>query len=167
VSGEVRFDLEAIFRSHYVRVARAVTRVVRNPARAEELAVEAFLKWSRSPEAQGARAEAWLIRTAVRLGLDELRRLERRGRYERLLGIGSTSPTPEEICAGSEERERVRVTLSALDPRHAELLLLHADGLSYDEIAAALNLNPASVGTLLARARQTFRKEYLKRYGEQ
>ena len=167
MSGEVRFDLEAIFRSHYVRVARAVTRVVRNPARAEELAVEAFLKWSRSPEAQGARAEAWLIRTAVRLGLDELRRLERRGRYERLLGIGSTSPTPEEICAGSEERERVRVTLSALDPRHAELLLLHADGLSYDEIAAALNLNPASVGTLLARARQTFRKEYLKRYGEQ
>jgi RNA polymerase sigma-70 factor, ECF subfamily len=33
-------------------------------------------------------------------------------------------------------------------------------------LAAALKLNPASVGTLLSRAQQAFRKEYIQRYGE-
>ena len=36
----------------------------------------------------------------------------------------------------------------------------------YDELASTLDLNPSSVGTLLARAQQAFRKEYIKRYGE-
>ena len=47
----------------------------------------------------------------------------------------------------------------------AELLLLRSDGLSYEEVASALELNPGSVGTLLGRAQRAFRKEYLKRYG--
>jgi RNA polymerase sigma-70 factor (ECF subfamily) len=46
-------------------------------------------------------------------------------------------------------------------------LLLRSNGLSYEEVANALELNPASVGTLLSRAQQAFRKEYIKRYGEQ
>jgi len=57
--------------------------------------------------------------------------------------------------------------LAALDSRQAELLLLRSSGLSYEEVAAALDLNPASVGTLLSRAQQSFRKEFIKRYGEQ
>ena len=57
--------------------------------------------------------------------------------------------------------------LAALPRRQAELLLLRSDDGSYDELAAALSLNPASVGTLLARAKQAFRKEYVKRYGDQ
>ena len=34
-------------------------------------------------------------------------------------------------------------------------------------MAAALEINPASVGTLIARAQRAFRKEYVNRYGEQ
>ena len=48
----------------------------------------------------------------------------------------------------------------------AELLILRSDGVLYDELAAVLSLNPASVGTLLSRARAAFRKEYVRRYGE-
>jgi RNA polymerase sigma-70 factor (ECF subfamily) len=66
-----------------------------------------------------------------------------------------------------EEQEQVRTVLAALDSRQAELLLLRSSGLSYEEVAAALDLNPASVGTLLSRAQQSFRKEFIKRYGEQ
>ena len=55
--------------------------------------------------------------------------------------------------------------LAVIQPRQAELLLLRSDGLSYAEIAAALEMNPASVGTMLARAQAAFRKEYEKRYG--
>jgi RNA polymerase sigma-70 factor (ECF subfamily) len=47
------------------------------------------------------------------------------------------------------------------------MLLLRSEGLSYAELAAALSLSSASVGTLLTRAGQAFKKEYIKRHGEQ
>ena len=56
--------------------------------------------------------------------------------------------------------------LASLKTRDAELLLLRNDGHTYDEIAEILDLNAASVGTLLSRAQQAFRKEYIKRYGD-
>jgi RNA polymerase sigma-70 factor, ECF subfamily len=75
-------------------------------------------------------------------------------------------PTPEEIHTTVQEQERVRLVLSVIARRHAEILLLRSQDLSYSEVALALNLNPASVGTLLSRAQQAFRKEYIQRYGE-
>jgi RNA polymerase sigma-70 factor, ECF subfamily len=59
------------------------------------------------------------------------------------------------------------LVLAAVAPRQGELLALRSQGLSYDELASVLNLNPASVGTLLSRAQKAFRKEYIKRYGEE
>lgn len=166
-AGEVPFDFEAIFRAQYERIARVIRRVVHDPARAEELTVEVFLKLWRSPEAQGEKAEAWLYRSAVRKSLDELRRRTRRTRYESFFGFVRAVPTPEDIRAAAEEQERVRLVLAVIQSRHAELLLLRSQDLSYDELASALDLNPASIGTLLSRAQQAFRKEYIKRYGEQ
>ena len=163
---ERRLDLETIFRAQYERIARVLARVVRDPARAEELAVEVFLKWSRSPQAHRDQAEGWLYRTAIRTGLNELRRQARQTRYESLLRFVRASPTPEEVRAAKEERDKVHAVLHAIRRREAELLLLRSHGLSYDELASALNLNPSSIGTLLSRAQQAFRKEYIKRYGE-
>jgi RNA polymerase sigma-70 factor (ECF subfamily) len=158
---------ETFFRSHYERIARAVARVVGDPARAEDLAVEAFWKLWRTPQAQGERAGGWVYRTALRLGLNELRRDARRNHYERQSPHGGHSLTPEEARAAAEEREQVRTVLAALDPRQAELLILRSNGLSYEEVASAADVNPASVGTLISRAQQAFRKEYVKRYGQQ
>jgi RNA polymerase sigma-70 factor (ECF subfamily) len=165
-TGESRFDFEAFFHAHYARVARAVARVTGDPARAEDLAAEALWKLWRTPRAHGGAAAGWLYRTAIRLGLNELRGRARRGWYESLsITVGAVS-TPEEVHAAAEERDYVRAALAALDPRDAELLLLRAGGLAYHEVAAALEINPASVGTLLARAQRAFRKEYVSRYGE-
>ena len=44
--------------------------------------------------------------------------------------------------------------------RESRLLLLRAEGYSYRDIAAALELHEASVGTLIARARRAFRTLY-------
>jgi RNA polymerase sigma-70 factor (ECF subfamily) len=163
-AAEMRVDLEAIFHAQYQRIARVIASVIRDPARAEEIAVEVFLKWSRNPGAQGEHAEGWLYRVAVRLAHNELRRRTRRSRYESLVDFVRGTPTPEDLLAAVEEQQRVDVVLSALQPRHAELLLLRSNGLTYDELASALEMNAASVGTLLARAQQAFRKEYIKRY---
>lgn len=167
-TSEVAETFESTFHAHYERIARVIGRITHDPARAEELAVEVFLKWSRSPAAHGSRAEGWLYRTAVRMGLDDLRRRARRERYEGMLQfLLRSAPDPEQIHAAGEERTRVRAALASIGVRDAEMLVLRSEDLSYAEIAAALGLNPASVGTLLSRAQQMFRKEYVKRYGEQ
>jgi RNA polymerase sigma-70 factor (ECF subfamily) len=158
------FDIETVFRAQYQRIARLIAGVIRDPARAEELAVEVFLKWSRTPSAHGENAEGWLYRVAVRIGRNELRRRTRRSRYESLFDFVRGTPTPEEHVSAQQEQQRVDTVLSVIEPRHAELLLLRSNGLTYDELAAALGLNPGSVGTFLSRAQQAFRKEYIKRY---
>jgi RNA polymerase sigma-70 factor, ECF subfamily len=167
---EAHLDIEELFRAHYVRVARMIARVVRDPGRSEELAVEVFLKLWRNGKARGENVEGWLYRVALRTGLDELRRRTRRARYESLLGflgVKRMATTPEQIRCATEERERVRFVLGLIEPRQAEFLLLRSHGFSYEEVASILKLNPASVGTLVRRAQQTFRKEYVKRYGQE
>jgi RNA polymerase sigma-70 factor (ECF subfamily) len=160
-------DFESVFRAHYGRIARVIARVIRDPARAEELAVEVLWKFWRIPRAQGDQAGGWLYRTAVRTALNELRSRLRSHRHERLSDVTPGAPDPEQVRAAAEEQEHVRIVLGTLEPRQAELLLLRGSGLSYAELAAALELNPASVGTLISRAQQAFRKEFVQRYGEQ
>ena len=164
---EAVFDFETFFHAHYERVARVIARVVKDPARAEELAVEVFWKLWRQPGAHGDHAGPWLYRTAVRMALDELRRFARRNRYEGMFGRGSDPPTPEQMHSAAEEQSQVRLVLSRLETRQAELLILRGEGLSYGELATALDLNPASVGTFVSRAQQAFRKEYVRQYGAQ
>lgn len=167
MAGEAPSRFETLFCAQYERIARVIARVVRDQARAEELAVEVFLKLWRNPQAQGEKAGGWLYRAAVRRGLDELRHRTRRSRYEGLFGIARRVPTPEDVRTTSEAQERVRLVLAAIETRQAELLLLRSHGLSYEELAVALELNVVSIGTLLNRAQQAFRKEYIKRYGEE
>jgi RNA polymerase sigma-70 factor (ECF subfamily) len=160
------WDFDACFHAHYPRIARAIARIVGDNGRAEEIAVEAFWKLWRTPRAHGENAGGWLYRTAVRLGLNDLRGSQRRDKYERQADTPTAALTPEEVRAAEEERRQVRCVLAALDPRDAELLLLRSHGLSYDELAAAIDVKPTSVGTLISRAQQAFRKEYLRLYGE-
>lgn len=162
---ETPLDFEAVFHLHYDRIARAIARITGDPGCAEELAIDAFRKLWQTPLAQGEHAGGWLYRTAINLGLYELRRRARHARFQRMLRLGGPS-TPEEIRAAGEEQEQVRRVLATMKPRDGELLLLRSDDFSYEELAALLSLNPASVGTLIARARLAFRKEYVKLYGE-
>jgi RNA polymerase sigma-70 factor (ECF subfamily) len=159
--------LDEIFRAHYECVARVIGRIIHDQARAEEIAVEVFLKWWRNPQAQGEHAEGWLYRAAVRKALDELRSQARRARFERLAGfLQQSPPTPEESLTASVEQQRVRTVLGALKPRDAEVLLLRSGDLTYQEIAVSLGIKPSYVGSLISRAEEAFRKEYVRRYGK-
>ncbi|MGC2111122.1 MAG: sigma factor, partial [Candidatus Korobacteraceae bacterium] len=129
--GDTSLDLEAVFCAQYERIARVLARIVRDPARAEELAVDVFLKLWRKRPPQDEKIVGWLYRTAVRMGLDELRRQTRRTRYEGMFPFIRGVPTPEELHAANQEQERVRFVLSVIAPRHAELLILRNQDLTY------------------------------------
>lgn len=157
------FDIERWFRSDYERVSRLISRVVRDDGRAQELAAEVFWRLSNTPAAQGENTAGWVYRTATRLALDDLRKQLRREKYEHLFTIARSPRTPEELYLKHEDERQVRVVLGTLQKRDSELLLLRSSDFSYEEIAHTLGLNPASIGTLLRRAEQAFRKEYVRR----
>jgi RNA polymerase sigma-70 factor, ECF subfamily len=165
---ERQWDLETVFRARYEHVAKVIAGIIRDPGRAEELAVEVFLKWQRTEESRRENAEGWLYRVALRVALNELRRQELRTRYENVLGWinrGRSEATPHDILAALEDRKKIQAALAGMKASQAELLLLRCNDFSYQEIASMLNLNPASVGTLLSRAMEAFRTEFNKRFG--
>ena len=158
-------EFEALFMEHWARVYRLLRRLVGDPAEAEDLALETFLRLYRRPQrVDGFNAGGWLYRVATNLGLHSIRGWKRRERYELTAGRyaleESEEQSPAEILARQEERQRVRLALTRMDERRSQLLILRHSGLSYKEIAEALGLAPASIGPLLVRAEREFEKQY-------
>ncbi len=108
--------------------------------------------------------ELWLVTVALNL----FRNVKTtRSRRKRLLTmaraeavLADPTPTPAQIMEAEESREQARAAIDQLPERDQRLLLLQAEGYSYRDIAAALALNEASIGTLLARAKLAFRQAY-------
>ena len=159
-------DIDSLFRSYYARLARLLYRVTGDTARAEEIASEAFWRLHRKPPPDEANYEGWLYRTGVRLALDHLKKERRRASYEALAPESGAIANPQQALEQKESRDRIRQVLSHLKPEQVALILLRSEGFSYAELAAALHFNLTSAGTLLARAEEAFRKEYVKRYGQ-
>ena len=65
------FDFDAVFADEYGRVVRVIARVIRDPGRAEELAVDTFWRLWNTSSAHGPAASGWLRRTAAHLAIDE------------------------------------------------------------------------------------------------
>lgn len=78
--------------------------------------------------------------------------------------IAGDDPTPPEELERRETERAVQAAIGALDEeRRAVVLLRDVQGLSYEEIATVTGLNPGTVRSRLARARQDL-KEKLKGY---
>jgi RNA polymerase sigma-70 factor, ECF subfamily len=158
-------NLEAAFHEYYPRIVQVLDRMLGNRFEAEEVAVETFLKFdSRQASAPGSRnLGGWLYRTATRLAIDFMRAAERRRRYEDMAAREPRSPdTPLDQVLRAEREHAARTALARLSPFQAQLLLLRSQGLSYKELADAMQIKAASVGTLLARAQSAFEKQLRK-----
>ena len=69
------------------------------------------------------------------------------------------SASPEELAIASDEGRAVRTALARM-PRHAAtVLVLRHSGLSYAEIAEAMDVRVGQIGTMLRRAEARLRKE--------
>jgi RNA polymerase sigma-70 factor (ECF subfamily) len=163
-------DFDALFLDHWERLCRLLFHILGDWDEAQDLALETFERLYRRPPQDSANLSAWLYRVATNLGFNALRARKRRLQYETEAGAtaealareGEAGMDPSAAAEQRLERQRVRRVLSAMKPRSAELLILRHSGLSYAEVAAALEIAPASVGTLLARATAEFEKLYLQ-----
>jgi RNA polymerase sigma-70 factor, ECF subfamily len=165
-------SVEALFREHYGRITGMLTRLTGDRAHSEEIASDVFHKLSQRPALLESREDltAWIYRVATNAGFDALRTNSRRRKREEAAGLegihAAAAPSVLDAMLAEERRVRVRAVLGALKPREAQLLLLRAGGLAYRELAATLGIEPASVGTLLARAEAEFERRFRARYGE-
>ena len=138
----------------------AVSRVG-NHHDAEEIAQTVFFKvWRALPEFRGEAAfSTWLYRTAVNTSTDFLRQ---KGRREAALSLDDPDlpqtahpgQGPAEAALENERRHALSRGIDALpDQARTILLLREYQGLSYEEIADALDLPLGTVRSRLARAR--------------
>jgi RNA polymerase sigma-70 factor (ECF subfamily) len=156
---DVRADLELVFRTDYARVVGVAARVLGSRDDAEDVAQEVFLDFSRSSVPTGA-ASGWLSVAAVHTALNVLRSGRRRAsREDAARGGDGVAPDVADTVVVREERSRVRAALAQLPHRQAAALVLRHSGMSYAEVAAALDLSPGSVGTTVRRAESALRKE--------
>jgi RNA polymerase sigma-70 factor (ECF subfamily) len=165
-------SFDELFLSTYPRLVSLLRRMLGDSGRAEELANEAFLKLHSTilPPIARANIPGWLYRTAMNLGIDDLRA---RTRHVKVAGQvfheASSGNQPEDglqLLLRAETQQRVRLALSKLKPEWSQILLLRASGYSYKEIASHLDIPATSVGTLLIRAEAGFEKCYLELFGE-
>lgn len=156
-----------VFYTHYLTTVRKLQGLIGDPHAAEDLAQEAFLRLYRHPPDDMTYVGAWLHRTAIRLGYDYLNQAKRReiaddaARAEFDVGVSGLAPASEEEAIHRLDRELVKMALSNLRDRDRQLLLLRHSGYSYREIADVLSVNAATVGTMVARATERFKREYL------
>ena len=154
---------ERLFRTEYARVVGIALRVLADQAEAEDVAQDVFLAFYRAHSPLAPYAAAWLHAASAHTALNALRSRSRRSRRETAQAVTPDTPAagddPAEAVAASETRDEVRAVLARLPERSAALLALRYAGLSYAEIAEALDVRASSVGTLLRRAEDAFRRE--------
>ena len=156
---EVRRDLEDVFRTNYAGVVSTAARVLGSRDQAEDVAQEVFLSFGRS-SVPAAEAGGWLTVAATHTALNLLRSGRRRDAREEFADDGPTVvPDVADLVVTREERTAVRAALARLPHKQAAALVLRHSGLSYAEVAAALDLSPGSVGTTVRRAESVLLKE--------
>jgi RNA polymerase sigma-70 factor (ECF subfamily) len=155
-------EFRAVFLQHYARIVAVLMRLLGDLSRAEELASDALWRLYRQPTLQvDGNVGGWLYRTATNLGIDALRASRRRRQYEEAAENEGGAGGPLGDLLREEQCRRVRAVLASIKPTQAQLLILRSSGLSYKELAEALNVKMSGIGTMLNRAEEEFRNRYL------
>ena len=167
-------DFEQVFAEYHSAIYSYVLRLVGNAEDAADLTLASFEKalrvWHRQPS--DLQVRPWLYRIATNTCLDELRH-RRLIRWLPLDLFDGATPhpaaadNPEDAVLKAEEARLVRAALDKLPERYRlALILRESEGLSCEEIGAALGVSRSAAKVLLFRARERLRQVYFDQHGE-
>ena len=159
VSDATDKSFDRVFRAEYHRVLGIATRILGDPSRAEDVAQDAFLALHRRDCSDQPWAGGWVCTAAAHMALNVLRAERRRGRRERLAAPEVDAIDPAVAAERADDGRVLRGALSRLSERAATVLVLRHSGLSYAEVATAMDVRQGDVGTMLRRAEAALRKE--------
>jgi RNA polymerase sigma-70 factor (ECF subfamily) len=167
-AGEAR-AFEELVKTYQHRVFGVAVRMLGSSAEAEEVAQETFLRAHRAlADFRGdAKLSTWLYAIASRLCLNRLASGEGRMSRARAEGLDRLPAAGSEPGTDLERSEREAALHRAIaelpEDRRIVVVLRDIEGLTYDEIAAALSLELNTVRSRLHRARLDL-KEKLERF---
>ncbi|HEX4269579.1 MAG TPA: RNA polymerase sigma factor RpoE [Steroidobacteraceae bacterium] len=159
---------DALVLKYQHKLVKLVMRYVRNPAEAEDIAQEAFIKAYRAlPQFRGDSAfYTWLYRIAINTAKNavvsrdrnpveyDLDRSNTDESYD-MQGRMKDSETPEGLVLTDEIRSTVNAAIDSLpDDLRTAIVLRELEGLSYEEIAAAMACPVGTVRSRIFRARE-------------
>ena len=159
---------DALVLKYQHKVVKLVMRYVRNPAEAEDVAQEAFIKAYRAlPQFRGESAfYTWLYRIAINTAKNAVVSRDRSPvefdldaqnsdeAYD-MQGRLKDSETPEGLVLTDEIRTTVNSAIDALpEDLRTAIVLRELEGLSYEEIAAAMGCPVGTVRSRIFRARE-------------
>jgi RNA polymerase sigma-70 factor (ECF subfamily) len=155
---------EALFERHHARLFRLAYQFLRDRESALDAVQEAFIRAYRNLDGwtgQGSFA-GWLARITANLAVDGIRRRRRSERHELageetgVVEIVAVQHGPDASAEGGELRAQLERALDRLSPMQRIVLVMkEIEGLSCEEIAAALR---CSVGTVMSRLHYSRRK---------
>jgi RNA polymerase sigma-70 factor, ECF subfamily len=168
VQGGDKGAFDALVLKYQHKVTKLVMRYVRNPAEAEDIAQEAFIKAYRAlPQFRGDSAfYTWLYRIAIntaknavvsrdRSPVDYDLDLENSDESYELQGRMKNAETPEGLVLTDEIRTIVNEAMDALpEDLRTAIVLRELEGLSYEEIAASMDCPVGTVRSRIFRARE-------------
>jgi len=152
-----------LFTVYHDRICGYIASMIRDPAEAEDLTQETFLRAHCRQEAlrDPKAARGWLYRIATNVCLDRLRQRARQTALDFQDGMQSghpavvDAPSPQEQAERAETSACVQRCLDYLpDNYRAVILLYEAHGLTALEIAGLLGVSLATIKIRLHRARQ-------------
>lgn len=152
---------ETLLETHETPVYRLALRYAESVADAEDLTQEIFLSiYSSIASFKGRSAlSTWVYRVALNHCLEyrRKRRLQTVPIEEKLmLRNDDWQADPEKVVVHHELSRSVEQALNSLSPAHRDVVVLHElQGLTYQEVAATLDV---PVGTVKSRLSNAFRK---------
>ena len=165
------YDLLVLKYQH--KVVKLVMRYVRNPADAEDVAQDAFIKAYRAlPQFRGDSAfYTWLYRIAINTAKNSLVSRKRNPvGYELDAHNDDDGPdmpsrlrdpdTPEGLALSEEIRNIVQAAIGQLpEDLRTAIVLRELEGLSYEEIAASMKCPVGTVRSRIFRAREAIDRQ--------
>ena len=149
-----RAAFDAIVAAHRLTVYRVARRILGSHEAADEAAQETFVRaWRSLGQFRGdARLATWLVRIALNVSRTLVAAKRPEGPLEAAGELADPSVSPEAAAETAEAGLRVRRAVAALPPRQREVVLLKVfSGMTYDEVAASMDL---SVGAVKAHFHQ-------------
>jgi RNA polymerase sigma-70 factor, ECF subfamily len=161
----IQFD-EA-FTLHHRTVFRAARSVVHDCGLAEDVTQEVFIRLYKHMDSikDAEMLRPWLIRVALNVAKNTLRGNIRANTRDENYVKETVETSVFSVESEYEQQAEVSEINRALNKIKEPLrscLVLKQQGLSYREIAESLELNEASIGTFVARARAEFMRFYGK-----
>ena len=162
-------SFEELLRRYRVPLVSYFRRMLRDPALAEDLAQEAFLRVykARARYRPDARFTTWLYRIATNLALNAIRdrkEISPAGDGEssdgeaELLPVVDSKPTVEQLLIESHRVRLIRDAIQALPENQRAAVILHKyQELDYRQIAKILGVSVSAVKSLFFRAYESLR----------